>query len=111
MAEKDRLLIKDEREACIPTDDELTKYLATPDDEVAARLRKELPEYDFRKLGFFLLYNENCMKAQHLKDQADKALAVEQARKDAEVKYKKALVSSLPPRYLRKVIEALQEGK
>ncbi len=63
----DRLLTKSEHEACIPTEEELRNYLAIPDDEVAAKLRKELSPESFGKIGFIILYTEKIEKAQDTK--------------------------------------------
>lgn len=67
MNKESRLLAKSEREACIPTEEELRNYLATPDDGVAAKLRKELSPESFGKIGFIILYTEKIEKAQDTK--------------------------------------------
>ena len=46
---------------------ELESYLATPDDEVARKLRESLMPESFEKLGLIILYTENIEKAQDAK--------------------------------------------
>lgn len=62
-----RLLTKEEKEKCIPTEKELADYLATPDDEIATKLRNKLSPEDFKIIGFVILYTENLEKAQDAK--------------------------------------------
>ncbi len=74
------LLTKEEREKCVPSEGELSEYLAIPDDTVATELRKRLPETDFRELGLLILYNEKCIKAQQDKDFALLQPKIEEAK-------------------------------
>lgn len=62
-----RLLTQEEREECVPTDDELKVYLATPDDGVARKLREKLTPELFGKFALVILYSENAEKAQDAK--------------------------------------------
>ncbi len=78
--DKDRLLTKEERVACIPTPSELESYLATPDDEVARKLRESLIPESFEKLGLIILYTENIEKAQDAKTFALLQPKIEEAK-------------------------------
>jgi hypothetical protein len=53
-----------EQDACTPTKEQLDAYLATPDDEIAAQLRKELTPDGFRGLGRYILYGINIAHKQ-----------------------------------------------
>jgi hypothetical protein len=63
-------LITDAQEdACTPTKEQLTEYLATPDDTVAAKIRNEYPD-KFVEIGRSILYGKNIAKAQRDADLA-----------------------------------------
>ena len=57
------LLTEEERDNCTPTNDQLEKYLAEPDDEIAAEIRAFYPT-TFRIIGRCLLYGRNIAQAQ-----------------------------------------------
>ena len=52
-----------EQDACTPTKEQLASYLAEPDDEVAANIRKEHPD-EFIQIGRVILYGKNIAQAQ-----------------------------------------------
>jgi hypothetical protein len=68
--EKVKRLSDEEIDACTPTDEQLEKYLAEPDDEVAARIRALDPKI-FRLIGRCLLYGKNIAQAQLTKTKED----------------------------------------
>ena len=52
-----------EQDSCTPIDEQLEKYLAEPDDTVAAELRLQYPK-TFRIIGRCILYGRNIRQAQ-----------------------------------------------
>jgi hypothetical protein len=59
-------------------------------------------------IDVYPLLDAQLAKLSEMKDR--EAKAVEEAKKHIEDNYKKAMINSLPPRYLRKVIQALKES-
>ena len=57
------LLTDKEEDYCAPTLEQLEAYLATPDDEVAAEVRKNYPK-EFVKIGRAILWGKNIAKKQ-----------------------------------------------
>jgi len=75
------VLSKEERDNCTPSDKQLEDFLAEPDDEVAAKLRKEDPKM-FRVIGQCLLYGRNIAQAQLDKVLKDKRVWIECENQD-----------------------------
>ena len=57
------VISEEQQDACKPTDEQLKAYLATPDDSVAAYIRKEFPD-EFPKIGRAILWGQNIAKRQ-----------------------------------------------
>ena len=63
MTEHSPVISDEEQDNCVPTEEQLDAYLATPDDEVAAKIRRENPEAS-REIGKHILWGNNIAQAQ-----------------------------------------------
>ncbi len=57
-------LTDEERDACMPSKEQLEAYLAEPDDEIAGELRESLDTETFQLLATLILYGRNIAQAQ-----------------------------------------------